>query len=123
MKCLFCDIDPTRVIEDYKTLYAIQDEYPVTKDHRLIIPKRHIQDYFKMSSEEENDLNELLRILRRKILEDDSSVNGFNIGMNNGEDAGQTIFHSHIHLIPRRKGDVDNPRGGVRGIIPNKQRY
>jgi len=57
MKCLFCDIDPTRVIEDYKTLYAIQDEYPVTKDHMLIIPKRHIQDYFKMSSEEENDLN------------------------------------------------------------------
>ncbi|HJP17854.1 MAG TPA: HIT family protein [Nitrospinota bacterium] len=123
MKCLFCDIDPTRVIEDYKTLYAIQDEYPVTKDHMLIIPKRHIQDYFKMSSEEENDLNELLRILRRKILEDDSSVNGFNIGMNCGVSAGQTIMHAHVHLIPRRDGDTEEPRGGVRGVIPGMMSY
>ena len=76
-----------------------------------------------MTEQERNDANNLIEILRKRLSEKDNSINGFNIGMNSGETAGQTIFHSHIHLIPRRTGDTPNPRGGVRGVIPDKMDY
>jgi diadenosine tetraphosphate (Ap4A) HIT family hydrolase len=91
--------------------------------HSLIIPKRHIQDYFDLTTEELIACDQLIRSLKDEISNSDNSVNGFNIGMNSGETAGQTIFHCHIHLIPRRTGDVDNPRGGVRNIIPGMGNY
>jgi diadenosine tetraphosphate (Ap4A) HIT family hydrolase/5-methylcytosine-specific restriction endonuclease McrA len=100
--------------------YAVYDKYPVTKQHFLVIPKRHVADYFGLSPEELLACDALLRQLRSQIKDEDSTVEGFNIGMNVGEVAGQTVFHCHIHLIPRRRGDVPDPRGGVRNLIPGK---
>lgn len=121
--CLFCNIEPERVIAENEYAYAIRDGFPVTNLHTLIIPKRHAETYFDMTAEEKLACDELLTRFRNEIVNVDSSVSGFNVGMNAGESAGQTIFHCHIHLIPRRDGDVDQPRGGVRGVIPNKQKY
>lgn len=89
----------------------------------LIIPKRHIASYFELTDDELRQTHDLLKAQRHEILRADSTVSGFNIGINVGEDAGQTVFHCHFHLIPRRKGDTKNPRGGVRGVIPSKQDY
>ena len=121
--CLFCEIDNTRIISENDLAYAIRDGFPVTEYHTLIIPKRHAETYFDMTSDEKRACDELLHLIKNEILSDDKDVTGFNIGMNAGASAGQTIFHSHIHLIPRRDGDVEQPRGGVRGVIPNKQKY
>ena len=121
--CLFCDSSRKQIIIKNDHAYAIYDGYPVTEYHSLIIPFRHVPDYFELTKEEILGCNSLLHILRDDILQSDSSVTGFNIGMNAGFSAGQTIFHCHIHLIPRRDGDIDNPRGGVRGVIPDKRIY
>ena len=121
--CLFCNIPPVRIVLENELAYAVRDGYPVTEMHSLIIPKRHIQDYFDLTTEELIACDQLIRSLKDEISNSDNSVNGFNIGMNSGETAGQTIFHCHIHLIPRRTGDVDNPRGGVRNIIPGMGNY
>jgi diadenosine tetraphosphate (Ap4A) HIT family hydrolase len=91
--------------------------------HTLVIPKRHVADYFDLYQPELNAIQALLKEQREKTLAADPAVTGFNVGINTGADAGQTIFHVHVHLIPRRKGDVANPRGGVRGVIPEKQKY
>lgn len=95
----------------------------MTKGHTLIIPKRHISSYFELSAEEKCAVDELVTIEQSLIMQADSTVTGFNIGINVGESAGQTVFHCHLHLIPRRNCDVDDPRGGVRGVIPDKQKY
>ena len=121
--CLFCNIPSVRIVLENELAYAVRDGYPVTEMHSLIIPKRHIQDYFDLTTEELIACDQLIRSLKDEISNSDNSVNGFNIGMNSGETAGQTIFHCHIHLIPRRTGDVDNPRGGVRNIIPGMGNY
>ena len=121
--CLFCEIPRDRIITENKLAYAIRDGFPVTDLHTLVIPKRHISDYFGLSQSEVNACNRLLEEMRHEITGSDTQVEGFNIGMNAGETAGQTIFHCHIHLIPRRNGDVENPRGGVRHIIPGKGNY
>ncbi len=89
----------------------------------LILPQRHTPDFFSMTAQERTDAEELLGLMRDRICKSDGSVLGFNVGMNCGEVAGQTIFHAHIHLIPRRMGDVRNPKGGVRGVIPGKMHY
>jgi diadenosine tetraphosphate (Ap4A) HIT family hydrolase len=89
----------------------------------LIIPKRHVAAYFDLNLSEVTAMHDMLVEMKNAIETKDNSVNGFNIGVNVGKDAGQSIFHVHIHLIPRRKGDVKNPRGGVRGVIPGKQKY
>jgi ATP adenylyltransferase len=121
--CLFCNIDMSRIISETDLAYAVYDGYPVTRHHSLIIPKRHIKTYFELSNNEREACHELLVEIRKVILARDESVEGFNIGINNGEVAGQTIFHCHIHLIPRRRGDVKNPRGGIRHVIPGKGDY
>ena len=121
--CLFCNIPQERIVLENDLAYAVRDGFPVTKMHSIIIPKRHIKDYFDLNKDELLACDHLIRSLKEEINNSDSSVNGFNIGMNAGESAGQTIFHCHIHLIPRRTGDVDNPRGGVRHTIPGKGDY
>lgn len=126
--CKFCfenmKKDTSRkIVDEYDSVYAIDDGYAVTEGHKLIIPKRHTQDYFSMSKKEKNDTERLLEIFRKTLLEKDPLITGFNIGMNCGETAGQTMFHCHTHLIPRRKGDTPNPRGGVRGVIPDRMNY
>jgi diadenosine tetraphosphate (Ap4A) HIT family hydrolase len=123
MACLFCDIPPERVIAENDLAYAIRDGFPVTPLHTLIIPKRHAATFFDLREDEILACNRLMQDLRGAILSEDPTVDAFNIGMNAGEAAGQTVFHCHIHLIPRRKGDVENPRGGVRHLIPGKGFY
>ncbi len=122
--CPFCPGQvEDRVVEALGTVLAIEDKYPVTAGHLLIIPRRHTPDYFTMHAVEKEDTDALIRILRKRAMERDSSIAGFNIGTNCGASAGQTIFHAHIHLIPRREGDTDRPRGGVRGVIRQKMSY
>ncbi len=121
--CVFCDLPKKRIIGENELCLAMRDKYPVTELHSLVIPKRHVREYFGLFQPELNAVNSLLVELKKDIAKRDDTVTGFNIGANSGPDAGQTIFHCHIHLIPRRKGDVKNPRGGVRGVIPEKQGY
>lgn len=122
--CLFCDRPKNReVLFENELAYAIRDGFEVTELHSLVIPKRHVMDYFGLHQPEVTACNQLLEQLKADIESRDGSVTGFNIGMNCGETAGQTIFHCHIHLIPRRVGDVENPRGGVRHLIAGKGHY
>ena len=123
-KCIFCNKTNCKIIQSTKHFFIIRDTtYPVTKHHTLIITNRHISDYFDLKKEEIVELNEILNNQRKKLQELDYQITGFNVGVNIGKDAGQSIMHCHIHLIPRRKGDVEDPRGGVRGVIPSKQKY
>jgi diadenosine tetraphosphate (Ap4A) HIT family hydrolase len=122
--CLFCyDNVKDRIIAEQGSVVAIEDKYPVCDGHLLIVPKRHAEDYFSMTETEKRDADRLILVLRDRMLAMDSSVTGFNIGSNTGKSAGQTIFHAHIHFIPRRDGDTTHPRGGVRGVIPDKMGY
>ena len=120
--CLFCTLDPSTVVEEAGSVFAILDAYPVTTGHHLVIPRRHSPDFFTMSEAERREATELLRLLRNRLAAD-PEITGFNVGTNCGGAAGQTIFHAHIHLIPRRTGDVDDPRGGVRGVVPSQMTY
>jgi diadenosine tetraphosphate (Ap4A) HIT family hydrolase len=92
----------------------------VTTGHALVLPKRHTPDYFSMTAPERAQADELLRVLSRRLSDEHPDIAGFNVGANSGVAAGQTVFHAHIHLIPRREGDVANPTGGVRSVIPGK---
>ena len=121
--CLFCNIRESGVTYENDFAYASFDSYPVSKDHCLIIPKRHIKDYFELSKEELIACDKLVKIVKDEITNKDQSVKGFNLGTNIGKVSGQSIFHCHFHLIPRREGDVENPQGGVRSVIPSKQHY
>lgn len=121
--CLFCEIPEGRIIASNDLVYAIRDGFPVTSLHTLVIPKRHAIDYFELTKDELLACNDLLHLLKESIMQEDPSVVAFNIGMNAGAAAGQTVFHCHIHLIPRRNRDVENPRGGVRHLIPGKGFY
>ena len=125
-ECLFCNIQTKerhRVIAENSLAYAIRDGFPVTKFHTLFIPKRHAKDYFELTQAEINAINQLIHEQKLLLDKTDKAIDGYNIGMNCGEAAGQTVFHCHIHLIPRRKGDVENPRGGIRHLMPGKGYY
>ena len=121
--CLFCNVPSSEYVFENNLAFSTFDSYPVSKYHALIIPKRHVENYFDMSEEEVSSCNKLIKKMRNKIQELDPTVDGFNIGTNSGKVAGQSIMHCHIHLIPRRKNDVDIPQGGVRVVIPSKQHY
>ena len=121
--CLFCEIDTDRIIAENELCYAIRDGFPVTPMHTLVIPKRHVADYFDLYQPELNAIQAMLSEQRTLLMQADPQITGFNVGINSGAEAGQTIFHVHVHLIPRRKGDIADPRGGVRGVIPEKQKY
>ena len=125
--CKFCVIQngypEDRLIGENEFAYAIIDRFPATKLHSLVIPKRHVADVFDLVERELSAMTALLAKIRGFILNEDRSVEGFNVGVNSGVAAGQSIPHVHIHLIPRRQGDVEDPRGGVRGVIPQKRPY
>ena len=121
--CLFCSIKESGLADENTLAYASYDTYPVSEWHCLIIPKRHVKDYFELTNDEVIACNDLIKKIKDKILLKDSLVKGFNIGTNAGKIAGQSVLHCHIHLIPRREGDVENPQGGVRSVIPLKQHY
>jgi len=121
--CVFCNLDESRIEIENDLALSFKDLYPVTNGHTLVIPKRKVQSFFDLTEEETTAIFELLYLQKEDLKNKDSSITGFNIGINDGEDAGQTIMHCHIHLIPRRSGDMEDPRGGVRGVIPEKQSY
>ena len=121
--CLFCNAKESSLAGENVLAYASYDTYPVSDLHCLIIPKRHVKDYFELSNDEVIACNELIKKIKEEILLKDHLVKGFNIGTNAGKFAGQSVLHCHIHLIPRREGDVENPQGGVRSVIPLKQHY
>lgn len=124
--CVFCGIEKAipkeRIVYQDSTWIAILDNYPVSKGHVLLIPKRHCETYFDLNEIELERLNTLIKMIKAH-LDEEFHPNGYNIGVNCGESAGQTIMHCHIHIIPRYNGDCENPRGGVRGVIPSKQKY
>lgn len=121
--CFFCEIDDNRIVAQNARAVAFLDKFPVTPGHTLIVPRRHVSDYFDLHQPELNAIQQLINEQRTALLENDGSISGFNVGINSGQSAGQTIFHCHVHLIPRRNGDTDDPAGGVRGVIPGKQSY
>ena len=122
-KCPFCKLSSrVEIICETATCVAFYDGYPVSPGHALIIPKRHVANYFDLTNHEREAMNVMLQYIKQKV-DERFHPDGYNIGINVNEAGGQSVFHVHMHLIPRYKGDVDNPKGGVRGVIPNKQKY
>lgn len=122
--CIFCQKSKSKdIILENEYVFAVLDGFPISEGHTLIIPKRHFSDYFEISEKEYIAAHELIRVRWKELLEKDKTIQGFSVGANSGEAAGQTIWHCHIHLIPRRKGDTPNWRGGVSGVIPDKMSY
>lgn len=120
--CAFCTLPPSRIVEENEHAVLILDGFPVSPGHSLIIPKRHVGSFFEVSTQERAALFELLD--RAQVLATHHHCpDGFNIGINDGSAAGQTVPHLHIHLIPRYHGDLPDPRGGVRWVIPQKADY
>jgi len=120
MACVFCN--PEDVVVENDLAYVVYDKHPVSEGHLLVIPKRHLASFFETSLEERKALLEMLERAREHVIYE-HSPQGFNIGINEGRAAGQTVEHLHIHLIPRYDGDMDDPRGGIRGAIPDKRVY
>jgi diadenosine tetraphosphate (Ap4A) HIT family hydrolase len=120
--CPFCTLPPERIIDSNDLALVIRDGYPVSPGHTLVIPKRHIGSWFEITQAEQQALLDLLA-KAKAVLETEFKPDGFNIGINDGPTAGQTVPHLHMHLIPRYKGDQEDPRGGVRWIIPGKAKY
>ena len=122
--CFFCNRAKKESVYSSNFIFVVRDnKFPVTKHHTLIASHRHVSDFFDLNNDELNDLSKVLKKQRQLLLNLDKTITGFNVGVNAGVDAGQSIMHCHIHLIPRRKGDIKNRRGGVRGVIPSKQEY
>jgi diadenosine tetraphosphate (Ap4A) HIT family hydrolase len=123
MNCPFCQSEQIKIVLQNDLASAFYDKFPVNKGHLLIIPKRHVNNFFDITPDEKNAIFELLDECKA-ILDNELKPDGYNVGINCGEAAGQTVFHVHVHLIPRYKGDMDgDPRGGVRGVIPDKRNY
>ncbi len=120
--CLFCKLREERIIGECELTITFLDTYPASPGHTLIVPKRHVATYFDITEAEQNALSKAIQ-KAKLVLDEEFSPDAYNIGINNGEAAGQSIKHLHIHLIPRYTGDVENPKGGVRWVIANKANY
>ena len=123
--CPFCGItkhDEKRIIKENDLAFVVRDGFPISEGHTLIIPKRHVSSFFEITNEEHQALMALLEHAQ-KVLNQEFKPDAYNIGINDGVEAGQTVPHLHIHLIPRYDGDVKDPRGGVRWVIPEKADY
>lgn len=120
--CPFCCIPEQNIIAENNVCIAFRDIYPVSTGHTLIVPKRHVSDFFELSDDEMLSMLSLLKVVKAN-LDSELHPEGYNVGVNVGKVAGQSVFHVHMHLIPRYSGDMDNPKGGVRGVIPHKMRY
>ncbi len=121
--CVFCEkIAKGNVLFEGTLWIALTDGFPVSKGHTLIVPKRHVASFFDLTKDEFVALQEMISRVK-ECLDSQYRPDGYNIGVNVGEAGGQSVFHMHVHVIPRYQGDVANPRGGVRGVIPNKQNY
>lgn len=124
--CIFCEMAQHKrdvaMVAQFEHCFVIKDQFPVAPGHLLVIPYQHAGDWFSASSEVKIEIVEVLDQMK-KCLDMEYSPAGYNIGMNCGKAAGQTVMHLHVHLIPRYLGDMEDPRGGVRGVIPSKQKY
>ena len=120
--CIFCNLEPDRVISESDYTLTIRDGFPVSQGHTLIIPKRHVQSFFELQAIEKAALLQALDDAK-EALDREFSPDGYNIGINDGEAAGQTVMHLHVHLIPRYRGDTEDPRGGVRHVFPEGAKY
>lgn len=123
LPCPFCQIDQERVVASNELAVAIRDGYPVNPGHTLVIPRRHLDSWFDASRQEQAAMLELVEVIKAGLDQGEPRPDGFNIGINVGEAAGQTVMHLHVHLIPRFAGDVDDPRGGVRWVVPERGNY
>jgi diadenosine tetraphosphate (Ap4A) HIT family hydrolase len=121
--CIFCNIDATRIVSENELMVAIRDAYPVTEGHSLLIPGRHVGGPNDLFQPELNAMWALSAKVRTALSASDPTNTAFNFGSNDGSAAGKTVMHAHFHIIPRRSGDTENPRGGVRGVIPGRQSY
>lgn len=119
--CLFCK-DARGVSLQHELAYSARDSYPTSPGHTLVIPRRHVASFFELTPEEVAACMHLIKEEKR-LIDEAFNPDGYNIGVNIGPAAGQSIFHVHIHLIPRYQGDVENPQGGVRHVIPKKAHY
>jgi diadenosine tetraphosphate (Ap4A) HIT family hydrolase len=120
--CAFCSLPPERIWIQTESTIAFRDAYPLSDGHTLVIPRRHVYSLFDLPEEEQQHLWSQVSVVRR-FLQEAFKPDGFNVGLNDGEVAGQTVSHAHIHIIPRYRGDVSDPRGGVRWVIPAKAPY
>ena len=120
--CVFCEADPARIIFEDDACYAMFDAFPVNKGHTLIVPKRHVVTVFELKPYEVERMHYMMQKVK-EMLDKEFSPAGYNVGYNCGEAGGQTINHCHMHIIPRYDGDVVSPRGGIRGVVPEKQSY
>ncbi len=120
--CPFCDREDNYVVLMTETAFAIQDGYPVSQGHTLVIPRQHVATLFELPRHEQLALWDLVERVRERLKEE-HQPDGFNIGLNDGLAAGQTVPHVHIHVIPRYQGDVPDPRGGIRWVVPDKAPY
>ncbi len=120
--CPFCPLPTDRIISESDYTITIRDSFPVSEGHTLIIPKRHVQSFFELHAIEKAAVLQALDEAK-EALDKEFSPDGFNIGINDGEAAGQTVMHLHVHLIPRYEGDTEDPRGGVRHVFPEKAKY
>ena len=122
--CVFCEKEQIDDLEmENENAKSYLDKYPVTKFHTLVVPKNHISEYNHLTENELLDIHRLSKTIQKTIMSKDKSVEGFNVGFNLGKAAGQTVSHVHLHIIPRRQGDVEDPLGGIRGVIPEKRKY
>ena len=122
MECQFCVLPKIRIWFDQAGVVVFRDAYPISPGHTLVIPKKHVKSLFELDEGEREDLFQALS-RAKSLLESEMKPDGFNIGINEGIAAGQTVFHLHVHLIPRYQGDSVDPRGGVRWIFPEKAKY
>jgi len=120
--CSFCNVEATKILLENEVGIALQDAFPVTEGHTLVIPKRHVASLFNLNADEQAALWQLAAEVRSKLVEEFHPA-GFNVGVNDGRAAGQTVMHAHIHVIPRYVGDTAHPKGGIRQIIPKKAKY
>jgi diadenosine tetraphosphate (Ap4A) HIT family hydrolase len=120
--CPFCRLETNRIRVESELAVALLDGFPVTQGHTLVIPKRHVASLFELSDEEQAAVWRLVAEVRASLIAE-LRPDGFNVGLNDGSAAGQTVMHAHVHVIPRRKGDVADPRGGIRWIMPDRARY
>ncbi len=124
LHCALCaEIASSSAGEATDYAVALRDEFPVSNGHALVVPRRHVEQIFDLTDAEARDVWRLVQQVRRRLVDGDPTIEGFNVGVNSGEAAGQTVKHAHVHVIPRRRGDTPDPRGGVRGVIPDRRDY
>ncbi len=123
VSCPFCNMDDTRILARNQVAFAVRDKFPVNPGHTLVIPWRHVASWFETTEDERTGILSLLDQSKAELDAARDPPHGYNLGVNMGEAAGQTVIHLHVHLIPRYRGDVEDPRGGVRHVVPERGNY